>query len=217
MVPVGRGPRSGRASRRAEAARAHPGGDHRIRTGGPAARASAPSRRHRHRASSSAGAGTTSCPGSGPGCWSRARSTSCATRAWRTASTPRASCMAVRALVRRRPAPGRPRGPDGRAQGDGLRPDGGHPGPHAGPRGGGGAAIYEAHDVGIADFDTPLRGCAVAVRAAHEVACDFVAGCDGFHGVVGRAFPRGRCPRTSGSTRSAGSGSCPTRRRSRTS
>jgi p-hydroxybenzoate 3-monooxygenase len=54
----------------------------------------------------------------------------------------------------------------------------------------GAPTIYEAEDVALHDLDgsSPL----VTWRhqgVAHEVACDFVAGCDGFHGVSRRSIP----------------------------
>ncbi len=52
--------------------------------------------------------------------------------------------------------------------------------------------VYEAGNVTVHDFDTtkPL------VRyekdgQTHEIACDFIAGCDGFHGVCRASVPRG--------------------------
>ena len=55
---------------------------------------------------------------------------------------------------------------------------------------GGATTIYEATDVSVQDFDTDRP----IVRwtkggAAHEVACDFIAGCDGFHGVCRASVP----------------------------
>jgi p-hydroxybenzoate 3-monooxygenase len=52
--------------------------------------------------------------------------------------------------------------------------------------------IYEALDVAVHD----LSGTAPRVTyrrdgAAHELACDFIAGCDGFHGVSRRSVPAG--------------------------
>ena len=54
----------------------------------------------------------------------------------------------------------------------------------------GGAIFFEAADVAIHD----LAGDAPAIRfrsgsAAHELTCDFIAGCDGFHGVCRPALP----------------------------
>ncbi len=55
----------------------------------------------------------------------------------------------------------------------------------------GARTIYEAEDVSIHDFD----GERPKVRyrkdgAVHEIECDFVAGCDGFHGVCRETIPR---------------------------
>lgn len=54
----------------------------------------------------------------------------------------------------------------------------------------GAATVYEAEDVTLHDFD----GDRPRVRyrrggTTHEVACDFIAGCDGFHGVSRRSVP----------------------------
>ena len=54
----------------------------------------------------------------------------------------------------------------------------------------GAVTVYEAEDVAIADFD----GAAPKVRfksggVAKELACDFIAGCDGYHGVSRAAVP----------------------------
>ena len=54
----------------------------------------------------------------------------------------------------------------------------------------GGISIYEAEDVELHDF----RGHRPLVRyrkngAEHEIACDFIAGCDGFHGVARASVP----------------------------
>jgi p-hydroxybenzoate 3-monooxygenase len=51
--------------------------------------------------------------------------------------------------------------------------------------------VYEARDVTVHDFDTPRPR--VRYRKdgqAHEVECDFIAGCDGFHGVCRASAPR---------------------------
>jgi len=46
------------------------------------------------------------------------------------------------------------------------------------------ATVYEADDVGPHDFDTDHpRVTYVKDSVTHEIACDFIAGCDGFHGV----------------------------------
>jgi p-hydroxybenzoate 3-monooxygenase len=56
----------------------------------------------------------------------------------------------------------------------------------------GAKSLYEADDVSVHDFD----GKRPKVRyrkdgAAHEVECDFIAGCDGFHGVCRPSVPAG--------------------------
>jgi p-hydroxybenzoate 3-monooxygenase len=52
------------------------------------------------------------------------------------------------------------------------------------------ATVYDAADVSLLDFDTDHP----KVRyhkdgASHEVACDFIAGCDGFHGISRQSVP----------------------------
>ena len=52
--------------------------------------------------------------------------------------------------------------------------------------------IYDAGDVSLHDFD----GASPRVRyvkdgVTHEIACDFIAGCDGFHGVSRQSVPAG--------------------------
>jgi p-hydroxybenzoate 3-monooxygenase len=54
----------------------------------------------------------------------------------------------------------------------------------------GAAIVYEAEDVSIHDFDTA----APSIRyrkdgVEHRVTCDFIAGCDGFHGVCRQSVP----------------------------
>ncbi len=54
----------------------------------------------------------------------------------------------------------------------------------------GARTIYDAQDVSVHDFDTA----APVVRyrkdgQLHELRCDFIAGCDGFHGVTRRSVP----------------------------
>jgi p-hydroxybenzoate 3-monooxygenase len=56
----------------------------------------------------------------------------------------------------------------------------------------GGTILFEASEVVIAGFD----GDAPSIRfvrdgAAHELRCDYIAGCDGFHGVCRGAIPAG--------------------------
>ncbi len=55
----------------------------------------------------------------------------------------------------------------------------------------GAKTVYEAQDVSVHDFDSDHP----RVRykkdgVAHEVACDFIAGCDGFHGVCRASVPQ---------------------------
>jgi p-hydroxybenzoate 3-monooxygenase len=50
--------------------------------------------------------------------------------------------------------------------------------------------VYEAQSVTLYDHDTPSpRVTYVADGRAHELACDFIAGCDGFHGVSRQSVP----------------------------
>ena len=54
----------------------------------------------------------------------------------------------------------------------------------------GAATVYEAEDVAIGDFGSHTPR--VSYRKdgiTHEVGCDFVAGCDGYHGVCRQAVP----------------------------
>ncbi|WP_404402026.1 4-hydroxybenzoate 3-monooxygenase [Pelagibacterium halotolerans] len=54
----------------------------------------------------------------------------------------------------------------------------------------GGKTVYEAEDVEILDFDTATPR--VRYRKdgeTYEIACDFIAGCDGFHGVSRQSVP----------------------------
>ena len=55
-----------------------------------------------------------------------------------------------------------------------------------------GRIIFEAADVAILDFDGDSPR--ITFRAAgtsHEIRCDFIAGCDGFHGISRPAVPAG--------------------------
>ncbi|MGE5337548.1 MAG: 4-hydroxybenzoate 3-monooxygenase [Gemmatimonadota bacterium] len=52
------------------------------------------------------------------------------------------------------------------------------------------ASVYEAADVAIGDFEHgPPRVRYLKDGRAHEIDCDFIAGCDGFHGVCRRSIP----------------------------
>ncbi|HET9821792.1 MAG TPA: 4-hydroxybenzoate 3-monooxygenase [Burkholderiaceae bacterium] len=51
--------------------------------------------------------------------------------------------------------------------------------------------VYEAHEVSVHEFDgTRPRVRYVKDGVAHEIECDFIAGCDGFHGVCRASVPR---------------------------
>jgi p-hydroxybenzoate 3-monooxygenase len=52
--------------------------------------------------------------------------------------------------------------------------------------------VYEAQEVEVADFDA-ARPCVTWRHAdrTHTLDCDFIAGCDGFHGVCRASVPRG--------------------------
>src|SRR6185295_18707631 len=48
----------------------------------------------------------------------------------------------------------------------------------------GGSILFEVRNVEVLDFDTPRPTLRYELAGvAHELACDYVAGCDGFHGV----------------------------------
>ena len=51
--------------------------------------------------------------------------------------------------------------------------------------------VFEAADVALHDFDgTQPRVHYVKDGTTHEIACDFIAGCDGFHGVSRQSVPQ---------------------------
>ena len=51
--------------------------------------------------------------------------------------------------------------------------------------------VYEAHDVAVHDFgSTKPRVTYEKDGQRHEIECDFIAGCDGFHGVCRASVPR---------------------------
>ena len=53
------------------------------------------------------------------------------------------------------------------------------------------ATLYEAANVQVHDYDsTRPRVTYQHAGQAHEIACDFIAGCDGFHGVCRASVPR---------------------------
>src|SRR5687768_3859906 len=53
----------------------------------------------------------------------------------------------------------------------------------------GAPSIYEAEDVALSDIDGSPRVTFRRDGVSHEVECDFIAGCDGFHGVCRRSVP----------------------------
>jgi p-hydroxybenzoate 3-monooxygenase len=54
----------------------------------------------------------------------------------------------------------------------------------------GAPSVYEAEDVALHELgETSARVTYWHQGVAHEVACDFIAGCDGFHGVSRRSIP----------------------------
>ena len=76
--------------------------------------------------------------------------------------------------------------------------------------------IYQAAEVTPHDFDTDHpRVSYVKDGVSGEIACDFIAGCDGFHGVSRASVQPPRSRPSSGSIRSAGSASSRRRHRSR--
>jgi p-hydroxybenzoate 3-monooxygenase len=52
-------------------------------------------------------------------------------------------------------------------------------------------AVYEALDVSVHDFDDKPFVRFRHDGATHEIACDFIAGCDGYHGVTRASVPDG--------------------------
>ena len=56
----------------------------------------------------------------------------------------------------------------------------------------GGRILFEAGHVEVLDFDTPRPMLRYELQGVtHELNCDYIAGCDGFHGVCRRAVPTG--------------------------
>ncbi len=55
----------------------------------------------------------------------------------------------------------------------------------------GAKTVYEALDVEIADFDTATPRVRYRKNGhEHEITCDFIAGCDGFHGICRASIPK---------------------------
>jgi p-hydroxybenzoate 3-monooxygenase len=64
-------------------------------------------------------------------------------------------------------------------------------------RAAGGRIFYESEDVSVHDFGEAASGTHAKIRFrasgnTEEVACDFIAGCDGFHGICRPSIPEGR-------------------------
>ena len=56
----------------------------------------------------------------------------------------------------------------------------------------GGAIVFDAEQTSVHDLDGPAPLIRYAKDGeAHEIACDFVAGCDGFHGICRPSIPEG--------------------------
>ncbi len=56
----------------------------------------------------------------------------------------------------------------------------------------GGQVMFEIEEVSVHDFDTPQPRIHYRKDGnAHEVICDFIAGCDGFHGICRPSIPPG--------------------------
>ncbi len=56
----------------------------------------------------------------------------------------------------------------------------------------GGQIIFDAAGVSVHDFDGPTPKIRYRIEGAvHELSCDFIAGCDGFHGVCRPSIPAG--------------------------
>ncbi len=57
----------------------------------------------------------------------------------------------------------------------------------------GAVTIYQAADVALHDFDTGAKSARITYThdgQAHEIRCDFIAGCDGYHGVSRASLPQ---------------------------
>ena len=153
-------------------------------------------------------AATTCSAASAPACWSRARSTCSTKPASARACTPRACARRHRDRLGRRPPPHRPERPDRRQDvivygqtevTRDLMDARAASGARRRLRGRGRAACTTS-------TATARRALPARRRRTHELDCDFIAGCDGFHGVCRQSVPRDGDPApTSASIRSAGS------------
>ena len=76
---------------------------------------------------------------------------------------------------------------------------------------------FEAEAVAVDDLDTNSPKIHFRENGEEKVlACDFIAGCDGFHGICREVIPSSTLQTTTASIRSAGSASCRSRRRCQT-
>ncbi len=59
---------------------------------------------------------------------------------------------------------------------------------------GGGVSVYEAEDVKLHDWDGVNPKVTYRSKGVtHEIACDFIAGCDGYHGISRASVPPDQC------------------------
>ncbi|WP_430272954.1 FAD-dependent monooxygenase [Pseudomonas aeruginosa] len=94
----------------------------------------------------------------------------------------------------RRAAPAhRPEAPERWQDGDGLRPDRGHPRPHGGPRSLRRHYRLQAAEVRLHDLQGE-RPYVTFERDGERLRldCDYIAGCDGFHGISRQSIPAER-------------------------
>ncbi len=171
-------------------------GDRRRRPGRADARAPAAPRGHRVGRAREPRAATTSSSACAPACWSRARST-CSSRAGRRASgwTARGSCTAASSCSSTASATASTSATltGGRTH-HRLRAEGGGQGPdRRAPRGRRAAAVRGRATCRCTS--STASSPRVTFRhdgATHELECDVIAGCDGFHGVCRAADPARR-------------------------
>ncbi len=58
--------------------------------------------------------------------------------------------------------------------------------------GAGGQVVFEVEDLSVHELDSPLPKIRYRKDGAeHEIVCDFIAGCDGFHGICRPSVPEG--------------------------
>jgi 4-hydroxybenzoate 3-monooxygenase len=95
-----------------------------------------------------------------------------------------------RAAVQGRAPPHRHARPHRRQAGHGVRPDRGHARPDGSAHGRRPATIYSAANVSLHDFDSAKPRVRYEKDGqTHELECDFIAGCDGYHGVSRASVP----------------------------